>query len=32
MQVEKDMIEVLQHVWLEGHLSDLREEIKKYEK
>lgn len=32
LQVEKDMIEVLQQKWLEGHLAVLREEIRKYEK
>ena len=31
-QVEKDMIEVLQQVWLDGHLATVREEVKKYEK
>lgn len=31
-QVEKDMIEVLQQKWVEGHLAALREEVKKYEK
>ncbi|WIA33951.1 hypothetical protein OEZ86_007046 [Tetradesmus obliquus] len=30
--VEKDMIEVLQQVWLDGHLATVREEVKKYEK
>jgi hypothetical protein len=32
LQVEKDMIEVLQQVWLDGHLATVREEVKKYEK
>ncbi|KAF6255304.1 hypothetical protein COO60DRAFT_231019 [Scenedesmus sp. NREL 46B-D3] len=30
--VEKDMIEVLQQVWLDGHLATVREEVRKYEK
>jgi hypothetical protein len=32
LQVEKDMIEVLQQVWLDGHLATVREEVKKCEK
>jgi hypothetical protein len=32
VQVDKDMIEVLQATWLDGHLAALREEGKKYEK
>lgn len=32
VQVDKDMIEVLQVTWLDGHLAALREEGKKYEK
>jgi hypothetical protein len=31
-QVDKDMIEVLQATWLDGHLAALREEGRKYEK
>ena len=31
-QVDKDMIEVIQSTWLDGHLAALREEGKKYEK
>eukprot|EP00878_Enallax_costatus_P041785 GHUV01048671.1.p1 GENE.GHUV01048671.1~~GHUV01048671.1.p1 ORF type:complete len:252 (+),score=78.86 GHUV01048671.1:281-1036(+) len=30
--VEKDMIDVLQQTWLDGHLAVLREEVRKYEK
>jgi len=32
LQVDKDMIEVLQATWLDGHLAALREEGRKYEK